>query len=29
VRAVQQTSLTTYCASDPDVVYTPGVGGCP
>jgi hypothetical protein len=29
VRARQQTSLTSYCASDPDVVYTPGVGGCP
>jgi hypothetical protein len=29
VRTVQQTSLTTYCGSDPDVVYTPGGGSCP
>jgi hypothetical protein len=29
VRSVQQTSLTTYCGSNPAVVYTPGAGGCP
>jgi len=28
-RAVRQSSLTTYCASNPLVPYTPGVGGCP
>jgi hypothetical protein len=29
VRTVQQTSITSYCASDPGVVYTPGGGSCP
>ena len=28
-RAVQQTRLATFCASDNAVQYTPGVGGCP
>ncbi len=28
-RARIQTESTLFCASDPNVVYTPGVGGCP
>lgn len=28
-RVRQQTQLTTFCASDNSVQYTPGIGGCP
>lgn len=28
-RVIQQTAVTTFCASNPSTPYTPGVGGCP
>jgi hypothetical protein len=28
-RVVNQSSVTHYCASNPAIAYTPGVGGCP